>query len=132
MYILSLFFWKEPAKSEEMVVANPKEKEKPLTDIGIVNNGFSTEKENGGMLSQSNSVVANGKPERDGVAESTYMWYIYSRILTRLLTTSLHCKYILHFLNYCYIHVQGQREIILNRPFNFICFNENNNDDDYV
>lgn len=71
MYILSLFFWKEPAKSEEMVVANPKEK--PLTDIGIVNNGFSTEKENGGMLSQSNSVVANGKPERDGVAESTYM-----------------------------------------------------------
>nr|XP_022335253.1 solute carrier organic anion transporter family member 4A1-like isoform X3 [Crassostrea virginica]XP_022335254.1 solute carrier organic anion transporter family member 4A1-like isoform X3 [Crassostrea virginica] len=73
MYILSLFFWKEPAKSEEMVVANPTEKEKPLTDIGIVNNGFSSEKENGGMLSQSNSVVANGKPERDGVAESTYM-----------------------------------------------------------
>lgn len=73
MYILSLFFWKEPAKPEEMVVANSTEKEKPLTDIGIVNNGFSTEKENGGMLSQSNSVVANGKPERDGVAESTYM-----------------------------------------------------------
>lgn len=75
MYILAMIFWKEPAKSKEKVVSDATvNKGRFPTDAGVVNNGFhSPEKENGRLQSPNNSVVGNGRQDRDGVAESTYM-----------------------------------------------------------
>lgn len=70
-----MIFWKEPAKSNEKVVSDASDiKGKSLTDGGVVNNGFhSQENGNGRLQSPNNSIVANGRKDRDGVAESTYM-----------------------------------------------------------
>lgn len=70
MYILAMIFWKEPAKSKEKVVSDATvNKGRFPTDAGVVNNGFhSPEKENGRLQSPNNSVVGNGRQDRDGVA----------------------------------------------------------------
>lgn len=75
MYILAMIFWKEPAKSNEKVVSDASDiKGRSPTDVGVVNNGFhSQENGNGRLQSPNNSIVANGRKDRDGVAESTYM-----------------------------------------------------------
>lgn len=72
MYILTMIFWKEPPKAEEKIVTTL-ENEKSLTDIGFVNNGYTSSEKETDVQAQNGSVVTNGTQDRNGVRESTYM-----------------------------------------------------------
>ncbi|XP_062619920.1 solute carrier organic anion transporter family member 4A1-like, partial [Saccostrea cucullata] len=69
MFILAMIFWKEPEKSEKVEA----EKDKPPSDSGFVNAGYTSNEKGNGVQTQNGSTVVNGKHDRDGVAESTYM-----------------------------------------------------------
>lgn len=107
MYILAMIFWKEPAKSNEKVVSDASDiKGRSLTDVGVVNNGFhSQENGNGRLQSPSNSIVANGRKDRDGVAESTYMWGVQTGdYFWEHINMATH-KHIFCSFYKCYIHI---------------------------